>query len=144
MQEEITEEAAAKPAPASIEPKLIRLFELDASIELAKIEVKPLKDEYDRLYEEVAEYLQESGIKTIKNSKGQSVTLLEPLIRARFDKALEADAHKWLKESGYEYAVKETVHLGTLSSIIKDRIKSGEEVPEIIKYHMEKSLRIKA
>ncbi len=73
-----------------------------------------------------------------------SCTKLKPRLYARFDKDNEEQIFQFLRTEKRDDLIKESVHAGSLSSYVKERLGEGKPIPEIIKYIFVPSLRFNA
>jgi len=48
----------------------------------------------------------------------------------------------WLRQQGYESAIKETVHASSLSQIVGEQLQNGGEVPEGISYYLKPQVKL--
>lgn len=115
----------------------------DAKFELEKAEKeKTAKQEaYDQVENELMEMLEDQGKKSSAKFEDLGhVTLVEPRLYAKVLKEEEDKLFDYLIQNGFSELVKRTVHSGTLSSLVKEKIRNNEEVPPGVTYYLKKSL----
>ena len=120
-----------------------RLHELKAKVATAEETLRSLKSDFNAIETQVIEQMEFNSLKTIKDSLGRSVTLVNPILRASVKKENPSAGLEWLEKNKYEYAVKKTIHSGTLSRILKERMDIGEPIPDgIFSVYFQKNLRL--
>lgn len=71
------------------------------------------------------------GVQTVTLSTGERVTTTAG-VRASIVEGMKGAAFEWLKANGLEDLITETVNSNTLSSVMKDRLESGDIPPDDI------------
>jgi len=104
--------------------------------------LKIAKDKFDKAQTALVEELETKGAsQTAKYDGLGRITILKPLVGAR---SLNEEAlFEYLRGIGRDDLMKLTVHHRTLSAFVKERLESGEEIPEgIIEYWFKNSTRL--
>ena len=128
---------------AVLKEKIDSIHRLADIIDRAEAELKELKKTYGSLETDLIDIFENKGLKTIKGVNGRGVTLVEPSLKFSPKAGQKEAMLKWLKENGYEYAVKEDIHHGTLNGQMTIRHADGLPIPEEIFHIFEvKKLRI--
>ena len=105
-----------------------RKLKKDALTLKAQAELK-----YNRAVQDLADFLTENGREATAKYKNVGVaTMKSPKVYISFTKDKEDMVFEWVKEIGNGDIIKETIHNGTLTSICKERLSQGEELPEFI------------
>jgi len=119
------------------------LFQLKKEIPPLEKELAEKKHAYHKLKMELINYLEENGVKSIKDLQGRLAKILPIATHASIKKENKDAAFEWLKNNGYAYAVQPNVHHGTLSKIIKERLEFGNPFPEeLFGYYLEKNIAL--
>ena len=89
---------------------------------------------------ELATYMSDSNLKTLRFTDLGAVTLKAPTPRPKYDKENEEMVFEYVKKSGAASIIKETIHPGTFSSFIKEQLSGGVAIPEFIQIYFQPSL----
>ncbi len=82
----------------------------------------------------LVEYLDDMGKKSTGNYPDLgSVLITEPIAAVSVPEEHKAEQFVFLKQIGAGAVIKETVHHATFASLIRERMQSGEEIPEYVK-----------
>lgn len=99
----------------------------------AELKVKDLKKTLDIAQAKLIEYLEDVDAKgTARYEDIGHATRMLPKIYANVTIENQDKLFEYLRSRGYEYSIKETVHSSTLSSIVKELMEKGDEIPEFI------------
>ena len=92
----------------------------------------------------ILELLEATGAETTARYEGLGyVRQMEPKLYASYAKENEAECFAFVKEQGRGDVIKETIHPGTLSSLVKELIEAGKPIPEgVITYYFKKTARL--
>ena len=124
---------------------LIKAFKLlDEQITELEAHLKDLKVVFNKLDKEtIPNKFIELEIDSIK-LKGYNFILSHKLY-ASIPDAKHDEGFKWLREHGYEAAIKQTVHSGTLSSIVSRYIEEKAEEPPVdaMSIHRQQNISIR-
>lgn len=131
--EDLSEFESAK-AGAREECKRMSLLELvremhSMAAEKAKIEAElsMINARYDVLrYEAIPTKMDDDGIERLTVEGVGRVSLTGDMFVATVDKA---GLYKWLEDNGFDDIIQPSVNASTLKAFIKERTKSGKEVP---------------
>lgn len=89
--------------------------------------------EVERATEKLLEYMEDIGTTSTAKYEGLGrVKVSKPILSVKFDEEHRKDLYDYLRREGLEDCIKESVHHATLSSIIRQKIQEGENVPEFI------------
>lgn len=116
------------------------IFNLIDKIREAENLSKELKDLLAQEKLSVMNYLKENNLQNVKDSIGRLVYLQKPKVRASITEENKEAGIIWLKDNGYDYAVKPSVHPATLSAIITDRLENGDAFPDLITYYLQEDV----
>lgn len=104
---------------------------------------KKAKEQKDRCEHALLEHLEQTGAEKTATYEGIGhVTRMKPRLYASCNKENEDLLFAFLCANDREDLIKRTVHSSSLSSLVKERIESGEEVPEFISYYLKPSARM--
>ena len=113
--------------PKEIIPKLKKLLELKKIVTDLDKTLKEAKSNFNALEEKAFIMMEQEGIQNL-NIKGKLMYRnVQTWASVRGEK--KEDAYDWLKTSGFEDLFYETLNSRTLTSVIRDFIKEGGEVP---------------
>ena len=128
----------------NITKRMAELFALDAKIEAQKSKLSDLNEKMERIEQQTIEWMEANNMATVKGSDGRQMIVMPPRLFASVKKENRDMAFAWLKDKGFDYAIQPSVHHGTLSTIIKDRISNGNSFPDdCFSYYHKKSLSLR-
>jgi len=110
------------------------LKQIQDDIEVLEAQLK-LKREAARHLEEsyIPELMDELGLESVTLTDGTKLTV-KPFVAAHISKDHEAEAFQWLEDHGYGDIIKErtvvNVHPSTLKAWAKERVESGDNIPD--------------
>lgn len=126
-----------------LKEKIDNLHRVKSAVDIKAAELKVIEDEYKQCEEEMISILEDIGLESARGSDGKGVTLIEPAMKVSAHEGKKEEMLKWLKENGYDYAVKETIHQKTLNSQMSIRFKEGQSIPEeIFNIYFVKQLKV--
>lgn len=103
--------------------------------------LEQVKSEYSKLEAEIMELLDDQGKKSSARFEGLGhVTVVKPRLFARVIAEQKDLLFNWLNKNGYNDLIKESVHSGSLSSVVKELIELGQEPPPGCDYYLKSSL----
>ena len=110
----------------------------------AELALDNAKTEYVKAELAILELLEATGAETTARYEGLGyVRQMDPKLYASYAKENEADVFAFVKEQGRGDVIKETIHPGTLSSLVKELIEAGKPIPEgVITYYFKKTARL--
>ena len=99
---------------------------------------------YEKAQSAILELLKATGAETTARYEGLGyVRQMDPKLYASYAKENETDVFAFVKEQGRGDVIKETIHPGTLSSLVKELIEAGKPIPEgVITYYFKKTARL--
>ena len=102
------------------------------------------KTEYVKAELAILELLEATGAETTARYEGLGyVRQMDPKLYASYAKENEAECFAFVKEQGRGDVIKETIHPGTLSSLVKELIESGKPIPEgVITYYFSEKAQL--
>lgn len=122
------------------------VFKYQAAKEiLAKIEAKhsEAKREVEDLESEIIDLLQAEGKERTAKYEGVGfISLMSPRVYASCLKDNEEELFSYLKGIGRDDMIRPTVNARTLSSLIKELIDEGKQIPECVNYYLKPSIRM--
>lgn len=122
---------------------VLRAKKSDLEARLAEIncELSGSEENPGGLTAEIATFMQDSSLKTIKFDDLGSVTLLAPTPRPKYEKENEQDVFDFVSKNGGNGLIKPTIHPSSFTSFIKELLEKGENLPEYIKVFYQPALR---
>jgi len=110
-------------------------------------EARRLEKQYATLKTELREKLkqamEEFGMDKVTTEDGLTAYLADPRIFAGCSKDDRDALHAWLRETGRDDVIKESVNANTLSAMIKEMIIEKQEVPEFITINTDKVVNVR-
>lgn len=80
---------------------------------------------------ELIDYLEENDLESTAAHLGLGrVIWQKPTLYPSIKEESKESVYSWLKNNGYAESIKETINAQTFGAIIRQRIDSGEEIPE--------------
>jgi seryl-tRNA synthetase len=117
------------------------LFDLKNQLHDSENTEKNIKEKIEKIKFAIMDYLESNCIQNIKDDVGRMVFMKEPAVRASIKAESKDQAHDWLKENGYEYAIQPSVHHLVLSKILKERLNNGDQIPDyLFTYFLQKDI----
>lgn len=121
----------------------IRVAGLRTAKSVLADQVKTTNEELAKAEMELLELLQDQGKDATASYEGIGyITIAKPRLWASITEENKPAAFEWLKSIGLQEVIKPTVNQQTLSSLVRERIEAGEEVPEVISYYLQPQLRL--
>lgn len=122
------------------------VFKYQAAKEmLAKIEAQhsEAKRVVEDLESEIIDLLQAEGKERTAKYEGVGfISLMSPRVYASCLKDNEEELFSYLKGIGRDDMIRPTVNARTLSSLIKELIDEGKQIPECVNYYLKPSIRM--
>lgn len=122
--------------------QLGKFFSVQGDIARLEEEIKAKKKELEQTNADLIELMEGCGLSQLRDTAGRTVYLKSPSVYAsikkdRKDEALEYVKTKW---NSAEF-VQATIPAQTLSRIVKEKLESGETIPdEFFSYYIKKKL----
>lgn len=128
LQEEISfsDETVVK----SLNIKLAEYNLMRAEENSAKSEYELLKLQRETMEETIYNIMEDAGMNAIKTDDGTFYRRVDTYCSIR--KEEQQKAFEWLIENGLGDIIQETVNARTLTATMKERLDSGEQIPEFI------------
>ena len=114
--------------PAKIIPKLRRLLKHKEMITIADQNLKDLKADYAEAENEVFIMMELESIQSINISNKTMYRNVQVWMNIIKDK--KEDTYEWLKTNGFDDLFYETVNSRTLTSVLREFLQEGGEIPE--------------
>jgi len=111
----------------AIIPKLRRLLKQKEMVTVADKNLKEMKTDYAEAENEVFIMMEPEGIQAINIEKKTMYRNVQVWMNVLKDK--KEKAYEWLKTNGYEDLFYETINNRTLSSVLKEFVVEGGEIP---------------
>lgn len=116
---------------------------LEAKLSEINKELRGTEDDPGGLEAKIAQFMEDSDLKTVKYDDLGSVTLKAPTPRPTYAKENEAKVFEYVSAQGAVQIIKSTIHPGTFSAFIKEILAKGETLPEFIEVYYQPSLMYK-
>jgi hypothetical protein len=120
-----------------------KVFNLREQKRILSDQVKETNEALERAEYELMELLRDQSKEATATYQGLGyITICKPRLWASITEENKPSAFRWLESQGLSDVIKQTVNQMTLSSLVRERIEGGLEVPECVTYYLQPQLRL--
>lgn len=106
-------------------------------------DLKNVNETILQLEGQMIEHLEEQDQEATAKYEGLGYCqMIKPRVFANYDKSREDEVFEWLENQGLDGVICQTVNKNTLSSLVRERLELGLDLPECIKYFLKPQIRL--
>lgn len=117
--------------------------DLTETKELLTKQLEEVNNLRDNCIVEISDYMQAQGVDRTASYEGLGyISAVKPRVYANFEEEQRDHLFDFLKIMGRADLIKETVNTQSLSSLVKEYLEDGTEVPKCIHYILKPQIRL--